>query len=109
MVRYPSLTAAGCRSRICPGWRRSERTQAPYNRGMQDVRGLLVRQLRGAYSGELAAAFAYRGHWRSGRDDGERERIRTIEAEEGPHRDLGGRMLHQLGAQPDATRELIIV
>jgi hypothetical protein len=35
-----------------------------------------------AYSGELAAGLAYRGHWRSVRDAAERERIQTIEAEE---------------------------
>jgi len=75
---------------------------------MQDVRDQLVRQLRGAYSGELAAAFAYRGHWRSVSDDGERGRIRTIEAEEWHHRELVGAMLRQLGAKPNAVRELIM-
>src|SRR5260221_489962 len=91
---------------VCKAVRNARRP--PYNRGMQDVRDLLVRQLRGAYSGELAAAFAYRGHWRSVSDDGERERIRTIEAEEWHHRELVGAMLRQLGAKPNAVRELII-
>jgi hypothetical protein len=68
----------------------------------------LVRQLQGAYSGELAAAFAYRGHWRSLSDGADRERIRTIEAEEWHHRELVGAMLRQLGAKPRAVRELIM-
>jgi demethoxyubiquinone hydroxylase (CLK1/Coq7/Cat5 family) len=32
-----------------------------------------------AHSGELAAALAYNGHWRSVRDAGEREHIRIVE------------------------------
>jgi rubrerythrin len=66
---------------------------------------LLVRQLRGAYSGELAAGFAYRGHWRSVRDASERERIRIIEAEEWHHRELVRGMLDALGAKPNRVRE----
>ena len=75
---------------------------------MHDARDRLIRQLQGAYSGELAAAFAYRGHWRSVSDDAEKERIRTIEAEEWHHRELVGAMLRQLGAKPGAVRELIM-
>ena len=33
--------------------------------------------LRLAYSGELAAALAYRGHWKSVRDPDERESVRS--------------------------------
>jgi rubrerythrin len=68
----------------------------------------LVRQLQSAYSGELAAAFAYRGHWRSLSDGEDRERIRTIEAEEWHHRELVGAMLRQLGAKPSWLRELVM-
>jgi rubrerythrin len=70
----------------------------------QALRGL-VRLLQLAYSGEMAAAYAYRGHWRSVRDAGERERIQEIEAEEWHHRDLVGGMLESLGAGPDPARE----
>jgi demethoxyubiquinone hydroxylase (CLK1/Coq7/Cat5 family) len=41
----------------------------------------LVAILRAAYSGELAAGLAYRGHWRSLRDPEARGRIREIEDE----------------------------
>lgn len=67
----------------------------------------LIRQLQGAYSGELAAGYAYRGHWRSLRDEPARERIRTIEAEEWHHRELVGGLLEQLGARPNRVREAI--
>ncbi len=70
----------------------------------QTLRGL-VRLLQLAYSGEMAAAYAYRGHWRSVSDGGERARIQKIEAEEWHHRTLVGEMLERLGAAPDPTRE----
>jgi len=74
---------------------------------MPDDRALLIRQLQGAYSGELAAGFAYRGHWRSVRDAAERERIRTIENEEWHHRDLVRDLLAQLGAKPSRVRDVV--
>ncbi len=67
----------------------------------------LVRTLQSAYSGELAAAYAYRGHWRSVRDAREREQIHVIENEEWHHRQLVGGMLHDLGAEPRQLRETI--
>jgi len=72
-----------------------------------DARAKLIRQLRDAYSGELAAGFAYRGHARSVRDAGERARIRTIEAEECHHRELIAGMLRELDAQPSRLRDAI--
>lgn len=65
----------------------------------------LIKILRLAYSGELAAAYAYRGHWRSMKDEAIRERIREIEEEEWHHRRLVGRMLEQVGAKPNRSRE----
>ena len=65
----------------------------------------LVAILQLAYSGEQAAAYAYRGHWKSVRDAAEREQICTIEAEEWRHRELVGEMLADLGAQPARRRE----
>lgn len=61
--------------------------------------------LRLAYSGELAAALAYRGHWKSVTDPGERTRIRQIEDEEWHHRDLVGGMLTRIGMGPSPARE----
>ena len=67
----------------------------------------LIRQLQGAYSGELAAGYAYRGHWHSMRDAAIRERLQTIEAEEWHHREIVGGLLEQLGAKPNRMREVI--
>ncbi len=67
----------------------------------------LIRQLQHAYSGELAAGYAYRGHWKSCREAGERAHIRTIEDEEWHHRDLVGDMLRRLGGKPKPVREAV--
>jgi rubrerythrin len=68
-------------------------------------RQALVALLQLAYSGELAAAHAYRGHARSVADPEERRRIRAIEDEEWRHREHVGEMLGELGARPDVWRE----
>jgi rubrerythrin len=66
----------------------------------------LIALLRLAYSGELAAAHAYRGHAASVSDAEERERIRLIEGEEWHHRRRVGEMLADLGARPGRAREM---
>ena len=71
-----------------------------------DPKNRLVRILQNAYSGEVAAAYAYRGHWRSLKDSPEKARIREIEAEEWDHRRRVGEWL-ELGAKPRMTREKI--
>ena len=73
----------------------------------EEYRERLIRQLQGACSGELAAGHAYRGHWRSVRDESQRERIRIIESEEWHHRELVRQLLRHLGARPDRLREII--
>ena len=65
----------------------------------------LAAMLRLAYSGELAAALAYRGHWKSLSDPTDRARIQQIEGEEWHHRELVGGMLDRLGMSPLAARE----
>lgn len=65
----------------------------------------LIAILQLAYSGELAAAYAYRGHWRSVSDLDERARIEQIENEEWHHRRLVGEMLQKLGQKPNQRRE----
>ncbi|MFL6245914.1 MAG: demethoxyubiquinone hydroxylase family protein, partial [Thermoanaerobaculia bacterium] len=68
----------------------------------------LVRVLRSACSGELAAGYAYRGHWKSLRAGAPaRERIRQIEAEEWHHRELVLGLLKELGAKPSVQREML--
>lgn len=68
---------------------------------------LLIRQLQAAYSAELAAGYAYRGHGLSVRDADERARIQIIEDEEWHHRKLVGELLAQLGGRPVRAREII--
>ena len=66
----------------------------------------LIRILREAYSGELAAALAYRGHWKSVSDSDQRQRIQQIEAEELVHRSAVGKMLLYFGKQPSIYLEV---
>lgn len=66
----------------------------------------LVAILRLAYSGELAAAYAYRGHWKSLAEGEDRARIRQIEAEEWHHRTQVGEMLGQLRVAPSRWAEV---
>jgi demethoxyubiquinone hydroxylase (CLK1/Coq7/Cat5 family) len=69
------------------------------------ARRRLIELLRRAYSGELAAAEAYAGHWRSLRDPLQRERVREIEADEWRHREIVAGMLRELGGRPAALRD----
>ena len=72
----------------------------------QTVHQQLVHILQSAYSGELAAAYAYRGHWKSLKNSVERERIKQIEDEEWTHRRQVGLLLRSLGARSVRTKEI---
>ena len=74
---------------------------------MRTARENLIRILQHAYSGEVAAAYAYRGHWRSLKDSPERTRIKEIEAEEWDHRRRVGDWLQKLEANPRKIREKV--
>jgi rubrerythrin len=76
---------------------------------VKDARENLIRILQNAHAGELAAAFAYRGHWKSLRKNSaaEREQIKKIEAEEWAHRENVARWLEKLGAKPRPLREKV--
>lgn len=74
----------------------------------QEHRRQLLRLLRLAYSGELAAALAYSGHWRSLRDPAERATIQKIEKEELEHRATVGEMLKALDEKPQLWRECMM-
>ncbi|HMG35585.1 MAG TPA: ferritin-like domain-containing protein [Blastocatellia bacterium] len=67
----------------------------------------LVQILQRAYSGELAAALAYRGHWRSVQDPAERAAIQKIEIDEWRHRARLGEMLAELSSAPLRRREIL--
>lgn len=69
------------------------------------ARSALIALLQLAYSGEKAAAYAYRGHWKSVADQKERDQIHRIEDEEWHHRKRVGEMLAELGASPNSGRE----
>ncbi len=72
----------------------------------ESSRDKLIALLQLAYSGERAAAYAYRGHWHSVSDPIEREQIKTIEEEEWHHRRLVGEMLESLNSKPNERREI---
>jgi len=67
----------------------------------------LVRLLRVAYSSEMGAALAYRGHAEAVSDAFEKEMLRRIEAEEWLHRTAVGRILQELGSRPSEFREAL--
>ena len=73
----------------------------------KQARQNLIKVLRGAYSGELAAAYAYRGHWKSVRDINEKKQIKQIEEEEWDHRERVLGWLKELDAEPSKIREII--
>jgi rubrerythrin len=66
----------------------------------------LIAILQLAYSGERAAAYAYRGHWQSVRDQKERDAILAIENDEWRHRSVVGEMLAKLDNAPVRYREV---
>lgn len=73
-----------------------------------NVRQNLIRILQNAHAGELAAAFAYRGHWKSlKKGAAEIEQIRKIEAEEWEHRANVANWLEKLEAKPNKWREKV--
>ena len=67
----------------------------------------LISILQNAHAGELAAAYAYRGHWKSLRDSTEKEHIKQIEMEEWAHRANVRRWLAELNAEPRKFREAV--
>jgi ferritin-like metal-binding protein YciE len=73
-----------------------------------ESRRQLIGILRSAYSGELAAALAYRAHWRALSSADERAAIAKIEDEEWTHRAAVGALLKRLGAEPTRRRELLM-
>ena len=73
---------------------------------MADPAQALTALLQLACSGELGAALAYRGHWKSLAEGEDRRRIRTIEQEELHHRTRLQEMLRELGTSPKRSREV---
>lgn len=70
---------------------------------------MLVTILQNAHAGELAAAYAYRGHWRSlRRRPSDRTEVRRIEGAEWHHRAMVADLLRELGVRPRFGRELLM-
>jgi demethoxyubiquinone hydroxylase (CLK1/Coq7/Cat5 family) len=74
---------------------------------LRTARENLVRILQNAHAGEVAAAYAYRGHWRSLKLSPEKTHIEKIEAEEWDHRRRVGEWLAKLDAGPRLVREKV--
>ncbi|HEX7254146.1 MAG TPA: demethoxyubiquinone hydroxylase family protein [Thermoanaerobaculia bacterium] len=72
---------------------------------LSETRRGLVDLLQLAYSGEKAAALAYRGHARTVRDPTQKAMIEKIERDEWVHREKVAGMLERLGARPRSLRE----
>ena len=68
----------------------------------------LICVLKRAYSGELAAAYAYRGHWKSLKNPLERDKVQEIENEEWIHRETVGSLLDELEYRPAKAREALM-
>jgi hypothetical protein len=68
----------------------------------------LIQILQLAYSGELAAALAYAGHWRSLRKREQIDAIHQIEMDEWHHRQHLLKMLHSLEAKPTFWRDIMM-
>jgi rubrerythrin len=74
---------------------------------MNNPRKNLIRILQNAHAGELAAAYAYRGHWKSLKTSAEKTEIENIEAEEWEHRKCVSAWLEKLGTKPRKFREAV--
>lgn len=72
-----------------------------------DTQAQLTTLLCKAYSGEMAAAYAYRGHWKSLKKGTEKDKIVAIEKEEWHHRRLVLQMLQSFGVKPRLWREIV--
>lgn len=74
---------------------------------MVEARLKIEKLLRRAYSGEMAAALAYRGHRGILKNKLERRSIRQIEIDEWRHRREIGRILAELNSRPLFFREVL--
>jgi demethoxyubiquinone hydroxylase (CLK1/Coq7/Cat5 family) len=74
---------------------------------MSEAKQKLIHILQNAHAGELAAAYAYRGHWKSVRDAEEKTKIRRIEEEEWEHRAGVRKWLEELNSAPNRLREAV--
>lgn len=69
----------------------------------------LIPMLQKAHSGELAAYYAYEGHWRSVSNKREKVKIRRIQRDELHHAQVVAKMLTFLGAKPNLMRDIAFI
>jgi demethoxyubiquinone hydroxylase (CLK1/Coq7/Cat5 family) len=76
----------------------------------EPARARLARILQDAHAGELAAAYAYRAHWKSlrRRHPDQSTEVRRIEEAEWHHRRLVADMLRELAERPRPRREVLM-
>ena len=75
---------------------------------MKDAERKLKKLLCRAYSGEMAAALAYRGHWKSLKIREEIKAVRQIEIDEWRHREEIAEVLAELKTKPSFFREALM-
>lgn len=75
---------------------------------MKTAKQKLIVLLQKAYSGEMAAALAYNGHWKSLKTESEIQIVKKIENDEWMHRKRIGEMIFELNAEPLFWREKIL-
>src|SRR4030065_155941 len=96
MMLSPSRVSAAAKTRT--GGATAARAPSPAAPVLQsgvrpmnsDAKSRFIDILQQAYSGERAAAYAYRGHWRSLHDSDDRSRLQTIEEGAGDPGRRGG-------------------
>lgn len=74
---------------------------------MKDAKTKLIELLQKAFSGELAAALAYNGHWKSLKNVAEIRIVKKIEEDEWRHREQVRLMLLKLNAEPLFLRDKV--
>lgn len=74
---------------------------------MKETKAKFIKLLQKAYSGEMAAALAYNGHWKSLKNELEIKAVQQIEVEEWRHRRQIGGMLSELNVKPLFFREIL--
>src|ERR1700674_5966513 len=66
-----------------------------------------IKMLQQAHAGELAAYYAYEGHWRSLKDQKQRDAIKSIQKDELDHIRYLKTLLDVYDAQPSRIRDFI--
>lgn len=67
----------------------------------------LVKALQDAHAGELAAYYAYQGHWKSLKDPAERAKVQEIQEDELEHILFLSHYLHKMGYQSSPYKDFI--